>query len=126
MKTLRALAAVAAIAFLSGRAAQAQEPPQVPGSAGSELGQSRLDFEYGKFKEVLQRTRNLLDRGGTVNLAPGGKRRCGGGAAMVRAGQNAYGRRLRARRAPARGRAVVTTMATTAREGRRGGRAARR
>jgi tetratricopeptide (TPR) repeat protein len=64
MRTLPALAAVAAILWLPGRAAFAQAQLEVPDSAGSELGQIRLDFEYGKFKEVLQRARNLLDRGG--------------------------------------------------------------
>src|SRR6185295_7723929 len=64
MRTLRALAAAAAIVFLPGLAGRAQAQTEAPGSAGSELGQIRLDFEYGKFKEVLQRARNLLDRGG--------------------------------------------------------------
>ncbi|HVE82426.1 MAG TPA: hypothetical protein VND93_06250, partial [Myxococcales bacterium] len=58
MRRLRSLAAVTALGWaLLARA-------QVPESAGSELGQIRLDFEYGKYKEVLQRSRNLLDRGG--------------------------------------------------------------
>ena len=58
MRTLRALALVAALAWGPGAFAQGA------GSPGSELGQIRLDFEYGKFKEVGQRARNLLDRGG--------------------------------------------------------------
>lgn len=59
MRGLRALAAVAAL--LGAFAARAQVPAT---TAGSELGQIRLDFEYGKFKDVLRRAQNLLDRGG--------------------------------------------------------------
>lgn len=57
-RTLQALVLAAALSIGPGALAQA------PGGAGSELGQIRLDFEYGKFKEVMQRARNLLDRGG--------------------------------------------------------------
>jgi hypothetical protein len=69
MRTLlRALAAAAALWFPGGSAALAQPaPPPPPASAGSEMGQIRLDFEYGKFKEVLSRGRNLLDRGGLTD-----------------------------------------------------------
>ena len=56
-RTLQALVLAAAVALGPGARAQSATSP-------GELGQIRLDFEYGKFKEVMQRARNLLDRGG--------------------------------------------------------------
>jgi len=69
MTTLRALAAAAALWFLAGSPARAQPlaTPPPPATPSSELGQIRLDFEYGKFKDVLSRARNLLDRGGLTD-----------------------------------------------------------
>lgn len=72
MRTARALAAAAALWFLGGPAAFAQVPAQAPATPppatpSSEMGQIRLDFEYGKFKDVLSRARNLLDRGGLTD-----------------------------------------------------------
>jgi hypothetical protein len=48
----------AALLVLSLSTSVLAQPP------GSELSQLRLDFEYGKFKDVLQKARASLDRGG--------------------------------------------------------------
>jgi hypothetical protein len=58
-------AALPLVVWLWAAVAAAQGAPFT--TAGSELGQIRIDFEYGKYKDVLSRARNLLDRGGLTD-----------------------------------------------------------
>lgn len=62
-----ALALAAALAAGLWAAGAAAQGAGAPTTARSELGQIRIDFEYGKYKEVLSRARNLLDRGGLTD-----------------------------------------------------------